>query len=73
MSFQDILQLIGSYAFPIIACVAIFTRMTEDAKAYREEIRRISEEHKAEVNNMTKAINNNTQAIQHLLDTVGGN
>ena len=49
MSFQDILQLIGSYAFPIIACVAIFTRMTEDAKAYREEIRRISEEHKAEV------------------------
>ena len=68
MHLGDILNVIGSYAFPIVACVAIFLKSGEDAKAYREEIRQMTEAHKQEQEKLVKAVNNNTLAVTRLID-----
>ena len=57
MEFADILTLLGSYAFPIVMCVAFFWKMDKDQRQHREEM-----------DKMTDALNNNTLAIQHLAD-----
>lgn len=57
MEFADILNLIGSYAFPITMCIAFFWKVDKDEAARREEQA-----------NMTEAINNNTLTMQKLID-----
>ena len=57
MTFQDILTMIGSYAFPIVMCIAFFWKLDKD-----------SEQHKEEMDKMSEAINNNTLTMQKLLD-----
>lgn len=59
MTFADILTLLGSYAFPIVMCIAFFWKMDKDQQAHKEEM-----------DKMTEALHNNTLAIQHLSDTV---
>lgn len=38
MEFDMILQLIGSYAFPIIACIALFKKSYDDERMHKEEV-----------------------------------
>ena len=57
---QDILTLVGSYGFPIIMCLLMFWYMIEQRK-----------DHKEETANLTTALNNNTQVLQKLCDTLG--
>ena len=38
---------------------------------YRADIKEITAQHKAEMDSMTQAINNNTMALQRLLDKMG--
>ena len=55
---EEFQNLISTLGFPIAAYVALFWyMMKKDA------------EHKEEVTKMTEAINNNTLALQHLVDT----
>lgn len=61
MTFQDILTLIGSYAFPIIMCIAFFWKLDKD-----------SAQHKEEMDKMSEALNNNTLTIQRLIDHMWG-
>lgn len=70
MDFATILELIGSYAFPIVACIAIFKKSSDDAKAYREEIRALTESHRAETDKLAETIQNNTIAVNHLADMI---
>lgn len=57
MEFSDILTLIGSYCFPIVMCIAFFWRQ------YKAD-----EQHKEEMKQMSEALNNNTLALQKLID-----
>ena len=57
MEFGDILTLIGSYAFPIVMCIAFFWKLDKDTK-----------QHKEEMDKMSEAINNNTLTMQKLID-----
>lgn len=59
MVFSDLLTLIGSYAFPIVMCVAFFWKLDKE-----------EERHKEEMDKITEALHNNTLAIQHLADTM---
>lgn len=34
----DLLSLIGNYAFPIIACIALFWKMDKDQERHQEEM-----------------------------------
>lgn len=62
----EILQLIGSYGFPIIACVGmawyVYTQQAEN----RKDIKELQESHKLEMEKITEALNNNTMAIHDL-------
>lgn len=68
MDASTVIQIIGSYGFPIVACCAMawYVKYTTDKN--REEIRIISEQHKTEMAEVTTALNNNTLAIQKLCD-----
>ncbi len=60
MDYTAVAQLIGSLGFPIVACVMLYMRMEKQ-----------DENHKAEVSELTKAIQNNTVVMQKLVDRLG--
>lgn len=60
MDYTAVAQLIGSLGFPIVACVMLYMRMEKQ-----------DENHKAEVSELTKAIQNNTIVMQKLVDRLG--
>ena len=76
---NEIFSLIGSYCFPIVACVFMFKYLTNVSKENRQDILKLNEQHHAEMielkDEFSKAINNNTIALTKLcekLDEKGG-
>jgi putative Mn2+ efflux pump MntP len=67
-TMSEVAQIISSLGFPIVAAVgcAMFVKFiyTENQKQLTE----INKEHKDEVAKMTEALNNNTLALQRLID-----
>lgn len=61
MDTSTIVQLISSLGFPIACCIAMFWQNNK-----------LNESHKAEVSKLNEAINNNTIALNHLIDKLGG-
>lgn len=57
MDANTIIQLVGSLGFPIVMCGALFWRMVKS-----------DEQHKAEMDRLSEAINNNTIALTNLSD-----
>lgn len=64
-------QIISSLGFPIVACIACAIFIKYMFETFLKQIQSIREEHKQEVDKMTKAINNNTAVIQKLIDKEG--
>ena len=65
---NDIISIISAVGFPIVAAVGCgyFVKWQyEQNQKQNEEIRK---EHKEEVTKMTEALNNNTLALQKLID-----
>ena len=65
---NDIVSIISAVGFPIVAAVGCgyFVKWQyEQKQKQNEEIRK---EHKEEVTKMTEALNNNTLALQKLID-----
>lgn len=62
----DIMQIIGSYGFPILACIGMawYVKYTTDKN--REDIKSDREAHKEEMLKITEALNNNTIAVREL-------
>ena len=61
MDTGAIVQLISSLGFPIACCVAMFWQNNK-----------LNESHKEEVSKLNEAINNNTIALNHIIDKLGG-
>ena len=61
MDIETIINLLSNFAFPVVCVVALF------AMWYRE-----TEKHESEMDKMTEALNNNTLAMQKLVDKLGG-
>lgn len=59
MEFEQILTLVGNYAFPICCCVYLFWSIGKEREA-----------HKAEMDKMTEALNNNTIALTKIEELV---
>ena len=57
MDVSGIVQVVGSLGFPIAACIAVFWYLVKE-----------SENHKAEVNKLSEALQNNTIALTKLCD-----
>ena len=65
---MDILTLIGQYAFPIVACIAMAWYVKDQGDKNREQLKDLRNEHTAEMKEVTNAVNNNTLVIQRLVD-----
>lgn len=71
MDAGTILNLIGSYAFPIVACIFMgwFIKYTTDK--HREEIASLNVQHKTEMESVTSAINNLNVVTTKLYERLG--
>lgn len=59
MDANTIIQLVGSLGFPIVMCGALFWRMVKS-----------DEQHKAEMDKLSEALNNNTIALTKLSENL---
>lgn len=59
MDANTIMQLISGVGFPVAVCLICFWYINKQ-----------SEEHKAEIDELTKALNNNTLVMQRLVDSL---
>ena len=66
MGTEDLLTLIGNYAFPICACAALFWKMDKDQKTTQEYMEKRDELHRDEINSLRQVLENNTTAILEL-------
>lgn len=68
MDVSAITQAISTVGFPIVACgaMAYYVKHITDLNSARMD--KLNEDHKAEMNSVTEALNNNTLALQHLTD-----
>ena len=62
----EILTLIGSYGFPIIACIGMAWYVKYQTDQNREDLKKINDAHEKEMDKITEALNNNTIAIHDL-------
>lgn len=63
---DDLLTLIGNYAFPIVCCAALFWKMDKDQKTTQEYMEKRDELHRDEINSLRQVMENNTTAILEL-------
>lgn len=75
---MDVIQLISSVGFPIVACLGMGWYVKYQTDSYKEEVKDMRREHKEEIGKITDALNNNTIALQKLADSLergtdGGN
>lgn len=72
MGASDIIQLITTVGFPIVACggMAWYVKYITDRN--REDMKEERNQHDQEMQKVTDALNNNTLAIQKLTDYIGG-
>lgn len=69
---MDIIQLISSVGFPIVACIGMGYYVKYQTDSYRDEVKDMRKEHKDEIGKITEALNNNTVALQKLADSIEG-
>ena len=72
MDLPTIVQIISTVGFPIACCIAMGVYVKYITDKNREEVAKLNEEHKEEMTEVTKAINNNTLALQSLTDHLKG-
>lgn len=66
----DIVQIISAVGFPIVAAVGCAYFVKWQYEQNQKQIETMRTEHKEEVANMTKAIENNTIALTRLIEKI---
>lgn len=69
---MDVVQLISSVGFPIVACLGMGWYVKYQTDNYRNEVQDMRKEHKDEIAKITQALNNNTNALTKLCDKLDG-
>lgn len=65
---MDIIQLISSLGFPIVACIFVAIYTTKQSDNYRTDIKELQKDHKEEITQLRQALENNTLVMQKLVD-----
>lgn len=69
---MDIATLLGSYAFPVVACIVMAIYVKEITQNNREDTRALNDQHTKEMNafkdEIKEALNNNTIALTKLCE-----
>lgn len=68
MDISSIGQIISTVGFPIAMCILMAWYVKYTTDLHREDTNIREEAHKQEVNDITKALNNNTLVLQKLVD-----
>ena len=68
----NIVTIISSLGFPIVSCLGLGWYVKYQSDLNSTEVKEMRQEHQAEVQKMTEALNNNTLAIQRLIDKMEG-
>lgn len=68
---NDIVNVVSMVGFPIVAAVACGMFIKWQYTENQKQISEMRQEHKEEVSKMTEALNNNTIALQKLIDRIG--
>ena len=71
MDANMIITLVGSLGFPIVACIGIAYFFAKANDNYRLDMKEASLRHKEEIDKMSEAINNNTKALELLIQKIG--
>ena len=66
MDINTLTTLIGSFGFPIFACVAMGWFVKYQTDQNKQEIEKLRKDHASEIDKVTTAINNNTIALEKL-------
>ena len=69
---MDMMSIIGQYAFPIVACVAMAWYVKKKDDDNREQLNKIMDQHRNEMKDITSALNNNTMALHQLSGVISG-
>lgn len=69
---DQLMEILGSYAFPIVACIALFWKMDRDQKTTQEYMSKRDEMHRAEIDSLRESLDNNTRVIIKLEAKLGG-
>lgn len=68
----DIMSLLGNYAFPIVACIAMAWYCKDTSDKSRQDVMDLNEKHTQEMmafkDEIKEALNNNTKALEKLCD-----
>lgn len=72
MTVNDIVTIVTSVGFPIVACGAMAWYVKYISDRHSKEVQQLNEQHQEEMKQVTEALNNNTLALQKLCDRIGG-
>lgn len=70
MDINAITNLLTSVGFPICCCFGLGWYVKYQTDNYRAEVKDIQNQHKEEITKVTEALNNNTLALQKLVDKI---
>ena len=73
LTVEGIVSAISTIGFPIVCCLVLGWYVKYITDKNREEINKLNEQHKAEMADVTQAINNNTLVMQQLIDSLNKN
>lgn len=68
---ESLLQAIGTYGFPIVVALICMYYVKYINDRHSEEVSALNRQHREELTEVTKAINNNTLALTKLCDKLG--
>lgn len=72
MDFGSIVQLISNTGFPIVCVCAMAWYVKDKDDKHRNDIKEMNANHKAEMDSITAALNNNTIALTKLVAHLEG-
>ena len=72
MDANTLITMIGSLGFPIVACCGMAYFFAKANDNYRLDMKEASARHKEEIDKMSEAINNNTKALELLIQKMDG-
>lgn len=71
MDVATVNTMISSVGFPIAMCLFMAWYIQKKDTEQRNEIQKLNEEHRAEMNDIISALNNNTLALEKLCTILG--
>lgn len=70
LGIESIIQCVSNVGFPVVMCLVCCYYVKFMSEQHKAEITMLNEQHKTDMKEFTKAINNNTLAISKLTEKI---